>query len=82
MKKALSADDETSELPELDMDVCLGANYFKTGEDPVIKPQSDYPDWLWELQKDAQPAPDSKHYWRRKRKKEAHKRLATLREKR
>ena len=64
------------------MDVCLGANYFKTGEDPVIKPESEYPDWLWGLLEDKEPPVDSKDYWRRSRKKQAHRTLATLREKR
>lgn len=68
-------------MPALNMDECLGANYFKTGEGPVIKPESDYPDWLWELQKDDQPTVDSKHYWRKSRKNQAHKVLAKLREK-
>jgi large subunit ribosomal protein L54 len=65
------------------MDVCLGANYFKTGEDPAIRPESEYPDWLWGLEPDKQlqVAPDSKQYWRRTRKKQAHSTIAALREK-
>lgn len=59
----------------LDMDVCLGANYFKTGEDPLIKPESEYPDWLWEL--DKPPEEGSKQFWRRMRKKKAN-RIASL----
>lgn len=27
--------------------MCAGLNYFKTGEDPPIKPDSEYPEWLW-----------------------------------
>jgi len=30
---------------------CTGANYFKTGEDPKLLPDEEYPDWLWELAK-------------------------------
>lgn len=73
------------EKATLNMDVCLGANYFKTGEDPVIKPESEYPEWLWGLQTDnqqlQQPARDSKQYWRRIRKEQAHRVIATLKEK-
>ena len=67
----------------LNMDVCVGANYYKTGEDPVIRPESEYPDWLWSLepQRQLNVSPDSKQYWRRIRKKEAHRKIATLREK-
>lgn len=56
------------------MDVCLGANYYKAGEDPVIRPEDEYPEWLWGLEPDKQldVSPDSKQYWRRIRKKEAH----------
>ena len=68
-------------IPTLNMDVCLGANYHKTGEDPAIRPELDYPEWLWELIDDKQPTVDSKQYWRKNRKKLAHTALATLREK-
>ena len=26
-----------------------GVNYFKTGEDPLLKADSEYPDWLWNI---------------------------------
>ena len=26
-----------------------GINYFKTGEDPPLKDDSEYPDWLWTI---------------------------------
>lgn len=67
----------------LNMDVCLGANYFKTGEDPVIRPESEYPEWLWNLesQKQLEVDPGSVKYWRRIRKKLAHKALVTFRDK-
>ena len=29
-------------------------NYFKKGEDPPLKPDSEYPDWLWDI---AEPPP-------------------------
>ena len=76
--------DAEMETPPLNMDVCLGANYFKTGEDPVIRPESEYPEWLWKLQTEKQQlgADASKLEWRRFRKKQAHKVMATLREKR
>ena len=28
---------------------CTGANYFKEGEDPVLKADEEYPKWLWGL---------------------------------
>ena len=67
----------------LNMDVCLGANYNTTGEDPLIRPEEAYPDWLWGLepQRQLEVAPDSKQYWRRIRKKQAHRAIAALREK-
>ena len=70
------------EKAPLNMDVCLGANYYKTGEDPVIRPEGEYPEWLRNLDPDKQMDvdPDSKQYWRRTRKKEAHRVIATLRE--
>ena len=50
-------------------EVC-GANYFKTGENPKIKPDSEYPDWLFELRTDWEPVPleeetDAFKYWER-----------------
>ena len=70
------------EKAPLNMDLCLGANYCKTGEDPVIEAEGEYPEWLWGLDpgKQQDVAPDSKQYWRRMRKTEAHRAIATLRE--
>ncbi len=48
-----------------------GANFYKEGSDPEIKPDSEYPDWLWTLwtQREKVPLeelePDSYAYWRR-----------------
>ena len=28
---------------------CCGANMLKEGSDPELKPDSEYPDWLWTL---------------------------------
>ena len=74
---------ETKEVKEvvLNMDVCLGANYFKTGEDPVIKAESDYPEWLWGLL-DSGRELESKQHWRRLQKAKAHKAIASSMEKR
>lgn len=53
---------------------CCGANIYKTGSDPELKPNSEYPDWLWLLRLDRRPQdlseldPDDFHYWRRLRK--------------
>ncbi|KAH8372866.1 hypothetical protein KR009_007003 [Drosophila setifemur] len=52
--------------------VC-GSNYFKTGEDVKLKPDSEYPDWLLTLNTDRiipleDLDPNSKQYWRRLRK--------------
>lgn len=53
--------------------VC-GANWLKEGSDPELKPDSEYPEWLWEL--DLEPHTktladydkDSIKYWRKLRK--------------
>lgn len=29
-----------------------GGNIYKDGEDPVLKPDNEYPDWLWNLHTD------------------------------
>jgi large subunit ribosomal protein L54 len=60
--------------PEKLVNYCCGANYFKEGEDPKIKPDEEYPDWLWELHTERQPIPlgeldeNDPYYWRRVRK--------------
>ncbi|EDW09552.1 39S ribosomal protein L54, mitochondrial [Drosophila mojavensis] len=52
--------------------VC-GSNYMKTGEDIKLKPDSEYPDWLWTLNTERiipleELDPNTKQYWRRLRK--------------
>ncbi|XP_037944917.1 39S ribosomal protein L54, mitochondrial [Teleopsis dalmanni] len=52
--------------------VC-GSNIYKTGEDIKLKPDSEYPDWLWSLNVDRiipleELDPNTKQYWRRVRK--------------
>ena len=64
------------------MDVCAGANYCKTGEDPIIKPESEYPEWLWRLLDQQEPPADSIQYWRRLRKDKARKANAASKERR
>eukprot|EP00884_Botryococcus_braunii_P000353 jgi/Botrbrau1/10318/Bobra.0120s0031.1 len=38
----------------LSKDVATGVNILKGGTDPPLKPDEEYPDWLWEL---AEPQP-------------------------
>ncbi|XP_017460823.1 PREDICTED: 39S ribosomal protein L54, mitochondrial [Rhagoletis zephyria] len=52
--------------------VC-GSNILKTGQDIKLKPDSEYPDWLWSLNVDRiipveEMDPETKQYWRRLRK--------------
>ncbi|CAD7078107.1 unnamed protein product [Hermetia illucens] len=52
--------------------VC-GSNIYKTGEDVKLKPDSEYPDWLWKMNVERiipleELDPNSKQYWRRLRK--------------
>lgn len=53
-------------------EVCNGANIYKEGKDPVIKPDSEYPEWLKTLKTEVTPleqlSVDDKSYWRRMRK--------------
>lgn len=49
----------------------VGGNINKEGEDPVLKPDSDYPEWLWKLRTDREPVKledleyNSAEYWER-----------------
>ncbi|XP_014668934.1 PREDICTED: 39S ribosomal protein L54, mitochondrial-like [Priapulus caudatus] len=50
-----------------------GANYFKEGEDPLLKEDEEYPAWLWTLPTEKNPDLESLdqnswEYWRRLRK--------------
>ncbi|KAI4486135.1 hypothetical protein M0802_012555 [Mischocyttarus mexicanus] len=51
---------------------CCGSNYFKEGEDIKLKPDSEYPDWLWTIPLKPERLEDmdqnTKQYWRRLRK--------------
>eukprot|EP00794_Sanderia_malayensis_P009516 gene9516-10504_t len=57
---------EATEGPPI---TCNGANILKDGQDPILKPDSDYPDWLWKLQTKPLPleeiSKDDRLYWRR-----------------
>lgn len=47
-----------------------GANIYNTGEDPKLKPDSEYPDWLWKLRTERgcppleELDPQQPQYWR------------------
>ncbi|KAK6188659.1 hypothetical protein SNE40_004795 [Patella caerulea] len=64
---------ETETDPQKLVTKCCGANIYIDGEDPDIKPDSEYPDWLWNLRISRTPPnlseldPDSEYYWKRLR---------------
>ncbi|GLV40454.1 mitochondrial ribosomal protein L54 [Carabus blaptoides fortunei] len=65
-KKILPVEADPQKLVQY---VC-GSNINKTGEDIVLKPDNEYPDWLWTLRTGPPPPlkeldPESKEYWRR-----------------
>ena len=59
--------------PEKLLSHCCGVNYLKDSQDPELKADSEYPDWLWNLRLEREPIPieqldqDSIYYWRRLR---------------
>ncbi|CAH1791148.1 unnamed protein product [Owenia fusiformis] len=59
--------------PEKLLTYCCGLNIYKEGEDPKLKQDSEYPDWLWKLNVERENTPldeldkDSWTYWRRMR---------------
>lgn len=59
--------------PEKLVKFVCGSNIYKTGQDVEIKPESEYPDWLWTIRTGPPPTldqldPDTKQYWRKVRK--------------
>ena len=42
-------DSGTTGPPQANMEVCEGANIYKTGSDPLLKENSAYPSWLWTI---------------------------------
>lgn len=62
---------EVESDPQKLVNLCCGANIFVDGQDPELKPDSEYPDWLWSLRLDKQPPdlseldPDDPYYWQR-----------------
>lgn len=72
------SDSISSGPPQANMEVCEGANIFKTGSDPVLKDDSAYPSWLWSITdttaSHTEMSPEDKHFWRRANKIKAHER--------
>ncbi|CAG0917467.1 unnamed protein product [Notodromas monacha] len=47
---------------------CCGTNVFKEGEDVMLKPRAEYPDWLWKIPTGPPPKledldPNTLEYW-------------------
>ncbi|KAL7052541.1 hypothetical protein ACKWTF_004901 [Chironomus riparius] len=58
--------------PKRLVNYCCGSNYFVEGEDVKIKPDNEYPDWLWTLHTGKPKTldeldPNTKQYWRKLR---------------
>ncbi|KAK0070351.1 39S ribosomal protein L54 mitochondrial [Biomphalaria pfeifferi] len=57
--------------PEKLLKYCCGANIYIEGKDPELKPDSEYPDWLWNLRierggtKLSELNPETPAYWKR-----------------
>ena len=74
-KKAAESE-EGATTSDIDLSrVCVGLNYFKTGEDPPIRDSSEYPAWLWDILEPVKSykelSSDTKMYWRRFNKQKA-----------
>ncbi|KAJ8029054.1 39S ribosomal protein L54, mitochondrial [Holothuria leucospilota] len=41
--------EEVNKNPQDLVKYCVGSNYFIEGKDIELKPDSEYPDWLWDL---------------------------------
>ncbi|XP_015593708.1 39S ribosomal protein L54, mitochondrial [Cephus cinctus] len=68
-KKVLPVETDVNKLLKF---VC-GTNVMKEGKDVEIKPDSEYPDWLWSLRTGPAPKleeldPNTKEYWKKVRK--------------
>ncbi|KAL5289093.1 MRPL54 family protein [Megaselia abdita] len=68
-KKEIPVETDSNKLVNY---VC-GSNIMKTGQDVKIKPDSEYPAWLWEINYSRvipleELDPNTKQYWRRLRK--------------
>ena len=65
---AVQEEDSVEEPVDLSK-VCLGLNYFQSGEDPPIRDDSEYPDWLRNILEPVKSpeelSPDTVAYWRR-----------------
>ncbi|XP_058808464.1 large ribosomal subunit protein mL54 [Phymastichus coffea] len=68
-KKVLPVEQDTYKLVKY----CCGTNILKEGgQDVELKPDSEYPDWLWTIRTGPPPPleeldPNTKEYWRRLR---------------
>ena len=51
--------------------VCTGLNYYNTGEDPPIRDDNQYPEWLWSILDPVKSSVDDKIYWRKLNKQKA-----------
>ncbi|XP_071455689.1 large ribosomal subunit protein mL54 [Hetaerina americana] len=59
--------------PEKLVNYLCGSNIFKEGEPVKLKPDEEYPSWLWNLRTGKPPPlselnPEEKYYWKRVRK--------------
>lgn len=57
--------------PEILLKNCCGSNIFIDGKDPELKPDHEYPEWLWSLRTErggqdlSELDPNSMTYWKR-----------------